>query len=75
MNALTTRWPSITASEKYETTMKLKSNDSKSMSLGELFEYLEQIKKQDIISTYTVNQTTLQQIFQLETDIAIYLLK
>ena len=36
---------------------------SQSMSLAELFEHLEQLKKQNIISSYTVNQTTLEQIF------------
>jgi len=33
------------------------------MSLADLFEHLEELKQQKIISSYTVNQTTLEQIF------------
>ena len=33
------------------------------MALAELFDQLEQLKQQNLISSYTVNQTTLEQIF------------
>jgi len=46
--------------EIYQNTMKIRTQD---MKLAEIFEFLERLKLQGLLTSYIVNQTTLEQIF------------